>query len=197
VRISGLWEQSGVTVATIKFYLREGLLPPGVPTGRNQAEYDDTHLERLRLIRILTSVGRLTLSEVRDILATLDHGEPTPPHPEAAANGHRPAGSSTTMVRADEFFHELGWQVDPDSPEYDSIAYVLGALRQLGCDVDVRTLAPYAMAAARVAEVQRDCAPAAPATVAARAALFEVALLELVRMAQKRMAQKRGTPASG
>ena len=28
-------------IATIKYYLREGLLPPGTATGRNQADYPE------------------------------------------------------------------------------------------------------------------------------------------------------------
>ena len=48
MRISDLSRQSGVPVATIKFYLREQLLPPGEPTGRNQAVYLDRHLRRSR-----------------------------------------------------------------------------------------------------------------------------------------------------
>src|SRR6266540_3706180 len=38
MRISDLGRKSGVPIATIKFYLRERLLPQGKPTGRNQAE---------------------------------------------------------------------------------------------------------------------------------------------------------------
>ena len=39
-----LSRRSGVPIPTIKFYLREGLLPPGVATAANQADYDEEHL---------------------------------------------------------------------------------------------------------------------------------------------------------
>ncbi|GMA88788.1 hypothetical protein GCM10025868_40380 [Angustibacter aerolatus] len=44
-------------VATVKYYLREGLLPPGTPTSRTQAQYDEEHVRRLRLVRALLDVG--------------------------------------------------------------------------------------------------------------------------------------------
>src|SRR5256886_17599843 len=46
VRISDLSRQTGVPTATIKFYLREHLLPPGAMTARNQADYGSEHLRR-------------------------------------------------------------------------------------------------------------------------------------------------------
>jgi hypothetical protein len=64
-------------IPTVKFYLREGLLPPGTPTARNRARYDDTHLDRLRLIRVLTTVGGLEIGAVRDLLAVVEDPEAT------------------------------------------------------------------------------------------------------------------------
>ena len=49
MRISGLAERTGVPVATLKYYLREGLLHAGTATARTQAVYDTTHVERVRL----------------------------------------------------------------------------------------------------------------------------------------------------
>ena len=53
MRIAELSRDSGVPVPTIKYYVREGLLPPGELTSPNQAQYDASHLRRLRLIRAL------------------------------------------------------------------------------------------------------------------------------------------------
>ena len=57
---------------TIKYYLREGLLPAGVLTSPNQAHYDEEHLRRLRLVRALVDVGGLSIAAVRDVLAAID-----------------------------------------------------------------------------------------------------------------------------
>jgi len=50
VKISELSSRSGVPVATVKFYLREGLLAGGEKSSQTQASYDASHLSRLRLI---------------------------------------------------------------------------------------------------------------------------------------------------
>jgi DNA-binding transcriptional MerR regulator len=72
MRISELADAAGVPVATIKYYLREKLLPPGRLTSRTSAEYDDSHLERVRLIRALTDTGGLGIAAVHRIVEALD-----------------------------------------------------------------------------------------------------------------------------
>lgn len=72
MRVGELSKRSGVPVATIKYYLREGLLPAGVLTSPNQAHYDDEHLRRLRLVRALVDVGDLSIAGVREVLVALD-----------------------------------------------------------------------------------------------------------------------------
>src|SRR5687768_16483600 len=75
MRIAELSRVSGVPVATIKFYLRDRLLPEGRRTSPNQAQYEDTHVQRLRLIRALVGVGGLSLAAAREVLTQID--EPT------------------------------------------------------------------------------------------------------------------------
>jgi len=72
MRISELSKQAGVPVATIKYYLREGLLPPGERTKVNQAQYGDEHLTRLVFIRGVMAVGRASIATIRDMLAVAD-----------------------------------------------------------------------------------------------------------------------------
>ncbi|MFC3897204.1 MerR family transcriptional regulator [Lentzea rhizosphaerae] len=72
MRVGELSKRSGVPVPTIKYYLREGLLPAGVLTSPNQAHYDDEHLRRLRLVRALVDVGGLSIASVREVLAAID-----------------------------------------------------------------------------------------------------------------------------
>ena len=74
MRIAELGQESGLPVATVKYYLREELLQPGAPTAANRAEYDGRHLRRLRLIRILVEVGGLSLRQVGAVLAAIDEG---------------------------------------------------------------------------------------------------------------------------
>ncbi len=51
MRISELVARSGVPLATVKYYLREGLLMPGETTSATQARYDEQHVRRLALVR--------------------------------------------------------------------------------------------------------------------------------------------------
>src|SRR4028118_2393445 len=72
MRLSDLSAASGVPVATVKYYLREGLLPPGRLTAATSAQYDDSHLQRLRLVRALVDVAGLSLAEVAAVVRCLD-----------------------------------------------------------------------------------------------------------------------------
>ena len=76
MRISDLAAAAGVPVGTIKFYLRQGLLPAGELTSPTQAQYDESHLGRLRLVRALVEVAGLSLTEVLAVVTVLD-GPPT------------------------------------------------------------------------------------------------------------------------
>ncbi|GAA3233812.1 MerR family transcriptional regulator [Dactylosporangium siamense] len=180
MRISELSRSSAVPVPTIKFYLREGLLPPGRATGRNQAQYGPAHLRRLRLIRAFTTISRLDLSTVREILGVLeDDTLPVPelyeqvarvllgrePEPDAAA---QPATGSTVDDMAaqpasgstvDDLVDQLGWQVGPDAPSRERLGQALGVLRQLGGACDSDFLLAYAEAADRLAVQDLDLLP--------------------------------------
>ncbi len=71
MRISDLGRRSGLSVPTIKFYIREGLLPPGRRTARNQSRYGEAHVERLRIIRILRHDAGLGVRDIGRMLASI------------------------------------------------------------------------------------------------------------------------------
>ena len=72
MRISELGATTGVPVATLKYYLREGLLHAGEARGATQADYDATHVRRVRLVRALTGTVGLSLQQARTILQLVD-----------------------------------------------------------------------------------------------------------------------------
>src|SRR5262245_12258776 len=72
MRLAELSRRSGVPVSTIKFYIREGVLPSGEPQARNQASYGPRHIERLALIRALREVVGLPLEVVARVAGELD-----------------------------------------------------------------------------------------------------------------------------
>ena len=72
MKISELSRESGVPVPTIKFYIREGLLPPGRKTRPNQAEYGGRHLGRLALIRALREDVALPIESIARALRVVE-----------------------------------------------------------------------------------------------------------------------------
>mgnify|MGYP006166768185 CR=1 FL=1 len=52
MRISELSRHSGISISSIKFYIREGVLPAGERSQRNQAQYSEDHLRRPRTFLI-------------------------------------------------------------------------------------------------------------------------------------------------
>ena len=76
MRMQELAERSGLPRTTIHHYTREGLLPAARKTAPNAAEYDEAHLERLRLISRLRDEegGGLSIPEIREVLALRESG---------------------------------------------------------------------------------------------------------------------------
>src|SRR5690606_18236712 len=68
MRMAELARVSGVSRETIHYYLREGLLPRPVKGGKTVAYYDESHLERLTLIRRLREEKYLPLAVIRRIV---------------------------------------------------------------------------------------------------------------------------------
>jgi DNA-binding transcriptional MerR regulator len=72
LKISELSEQTGVPVATIHHYLREGLLPEPVKTSRNMAYYGPEFVERIRLIKQLQEERFMPLRLIRELFQRED-----------------------------------------------------------------------------------------------------------------------------
>ncbi|MDQ1741688.1 MAG: hypothetical protein QOE23_27 [Pseudonocardiales bacterium] len=165
MRISELAQRSGLPVATIKFYLREGLLAPGTPISRTQAEYSDAHLERLRLIRALRDIADLPVATVGTVLAAVDDEEipllDLLGVTQTAVAGFKgsAAPSESGAELAQKLLADLDWTLTEDSPLVDSLARVLDVLHGEGEPVDAESLRPWADAARAVAEVEMDHIP--------------------------------------
>ncbi len=68
LRMGELAEASGVPAATIKHYLREGLLPEPHKTSRNMAYYPPEFVDRIRLIKQLQEERFMPLRVIRELL---------------------------------------------------------------------------------------------------------------------------------
>lgn len=68
MKISELADAAGVPVATVRHYLREGLLPEGRKTSRNMAYYPAATVDRIRLIKLLQEERFMPLKVIRELL---------------------------------------------------------------------------------------------------------------------------------
>lgn len=200
MRISDLSRQAGVSIATIKFYLREGLLPPGTATGRNQAVYGENHLRRLELIRAFTQIGQLELTTVRQLLGAIeDSRQPivqlyelvdqacSTPEPGKGASAEHLRGAKSDV---DTFLDDLGWRVGTVTPARERLTAVVAALRRLGCECGVEFFADYAAAAETQAVKELDLLSADGAEADRAAAVVRSVLLDAAMAALRRLAQE-------
>jgi DNA-binding transcriptional MerR regulator len=159
MRISELSQAAGVPVPTIKYYLREGLLPPGETTAPNQADYDDRHAQRLRLVRVLREVGGLGIEAIRAVLEAVD--DPDRSIHQVLGVAHHALSPTTPtdepppeLAEVDALLERLGWEVSPSAPDRWALAEALRGLRRLGRDVEATTFLPHAHAAEQLAAVE-------------------------------------------
>jgi DNA-binding transcriptional MerR regulator len=160
-----LSKRSGVPIPTIKYYLREGLLPPGDATAANQADYSDDHLRRLKLIRALIDVGGVSVAGARDVVAALAD-DTTPPIgllgvAQNAIMPRRRPGRDTpewaaARARVTALIDARGWLSDPDTPIMDTAADALAASVTLGITELADHLDGYADTASSLAASEVD-----------------------------------------
>ncbi|NJD01415.1 MAG: MerR family transcriptional regulator [Ruminiclostridium sp.] len=75
IRIRELADATGVSIQTIHYYLREGLLPPPTKTSPNMAYYNPEYIDDIRLIKELKGKRYLPLSVIRLVLDAKRRGK--------------------------------------------------------------------------------------------------------------------------
>jgi DNA-binding transcriptional MerR regulator len=75
MKISELASAADVPVATVRHYLREGLLPEPEKTSRNMAYYSPELVDRIRLIKLLQEERFMPLKVIRELLDS-GNGDP-------------------------------------------------------------------------------------------------------------------------
>ncbi|MEU1118174.1 MULTISPECIES: MerR family transcriptional regulator [unclassified Streptomyces] len=210
MRLAELSRRSGVPTATIKYYLREGLVPPGHRVTATQAEYDDTHLRRLRLVRALVQVGRVPIASAREVLTaleddSLDHNSRLGTAVWALPHGPEATEPDTSEEEArrtvDALLERLDWrgarEYGAESPAYRMLVTAVSTLTRLGYPCGVADLAPYARAGAQLAVADLDLieryeSPDEQLEAAvALTVLYEPVLLSLRRMSQAEESGRR------
>lgn len=133
MRISELAEATHVSVATIKYYLREHLLPDGEKRTERLTEYTDRHVRRLGLLRLLREVGNIPIAGLRKLVQAAE--EPgTSVHDLFAAASTAlapvppPPGELRPVTRGivDQLTAAAGWtNIPSDNPDRENLAGLL------------------------------------------------------------------------
>lgn len=143
--IEELAEQVNVPVRTVRYYITEGLLPG--PEGRGKATtYSAEHLQRLRLIRLLSNQHR-PLAEIHQLLSRLSWAE-----------------IRTLLAEEEQRAKELESAGQPPPPR----EYIAALLRNAQANQHISPQAPFAVPPAaplaqRVRESQHKYESASPA----------------------------------
>ncbi|AWB85630.1 MerR family transcriptional regulator [Mycetocola zhujimingii] len=202
MKISALVERTGVPRATVKFYLREGLLPAGTSTGATQAEYTEDHVRRLRVIQALTSVAGLPLSKVKVVLDLIDN-----PGDDLFSALGRAVGSlppyrdqaDTDFPRARAALERLGQMYDPDYAATAQLEHALEAAEEAGVGLSDERLELYGRQVRGIAEFDlagmggSELSPIEYAVLGT--ALHEPVIIALRRLAHQDIAAQRFGPS--
>lgn len=149
--MSELSRISGVSVPTIKYYLREGLLPSGEQTKANQASYSESHLTRLKLIAVMSGIARLSLAEIKIVLDELDG--PGSVVDTMAVMQNALAGRPSREAEAfaedsrrilDTIVDDRQWNVRRDSSAYEAAVSALSELHTTDLQWDCEMIGQYA-----------------------------------------------------
>jgi DNA-binding transcriptional MerR regulator len=193
---------SGVSVATIKMYVREGLLPAGEKRGPNQALYGEAHLKRLRLIRALVTVGGLNLSAARAVVSAIDSDMPVAEAFEIAQHAVSVPAAAEPAAEALRLIDEAtrGWHVSPHNPGRLQAARALESFVGAGQQDSSGWVRRYAQAALTAAEADLDEIAERPdrtskvETVVVGTVLGDALLSGLRRAAQEHVTSQRFGP---
>ena len=198
MRLAELSDRTGVAVATLKYYQREGLLHPGRTLSRTQADYDESHVERVALVRALIEVGGMSLASVGRVidvitspgkqrLEVLEAAQQT-----LAREGSTPATCDDAHVRrgrVHEWIARRGWEVNPTDPFIEDLERAWAACDSVGIGLDEERMDRYADQMEGVAEVDVRSVPAEP-QAAVRHVVLGTVLVDPVLVALRRLAQQ-------
>ncbi|WP_168625717.1 MULTISPECIES: MerR family transcriptional regulator [unclassified Cryobacterium] len=193
MRISELVDRTGVPLATVKYYLREGLLMPGQATGATQADYDDAHVERLGLIRALIDVAGLSVKRAKAVIDVIEHPESDLVRTIGRALEELPpygGSDAAEYPRAKRAIEALGQVYDPDYAAVAQLERALAAAEAAGVPMTDDRLRAYGGAIMELAEFDIGNMSTTDPADAVKYAVLGTALYEPVIAAMRRLAHQ-------
>jgi DNA-binding transcriptional MerR regulator len=202
MRLAELSSRSGLPTATIKYYLRLGVLPAGETQSSTWASYGEEHVRRLALVRALTDVAGLSLEQVRRVLAAVDDEDVSlheslgtaqwllSPAPESPP-------SEESLARVTALLDRHGWHVSERGPLRARLAAQLDALAAVGLPATDEVLDAYVAALVPVVDLEVSRIPQDDTTLAVErmvvgTLLYEPVIATIRRMAGEVASAKRG-----
>jgi DNA-binding transcriptional MerR regulator len=192
MRVSELVAASGIPLATVKYYLREGLLMPGVSTSATQADYGEKHLERLALIKALAGTG-LPIDRIKTVLGLIEH-----PRESLYETLGRAISSLPPYLNEDEsvdyplarsVMDQLGQVYDPSNVAVGQLDRALRAAADVGIPMTEDRVEVYGRHVQAIAEydIHRmpDTAPAAVEYSVLGTAIYEPIIAAMRRLAHQ------------
>lgn len=192
MRISELATRSGVPVATIKYYLREKVLPEGERSSPTQAAYGDVHVQRLGVIRALVDAG-VGISGVRKVVAVLEEPPENPYDLLGAANAAvtPQVSADLDLTAANVLLERMGGSVDRCFPDQiAAVAHALATLDRAGFTVPEPVMDAYIEHLGALAEAELAATPETSIEDAVRYVVLGTALVEPLILALRRVAEQ-------
>ncbi|MDR1427980.1 MAG: MerR family transcriptional regulator [Bifidobacteriaceae bacterium] len=202
LRISELSRRSGTSIATIKYYIREGLIPPGERVNARVSNHNDATVDRLRLITGLIHVVGLSMSQVRQVLDIIDEAELRPAEAMTRAtvdlplSGRGPLGAShkdppnQTSHSFDQALAAVGFEDIPDAEYVRQTKAAMALAERCGVGIQPDHLLEYASAARKAAQADFAQLPLDAPRRAVQAAVLGTAIYEPVLLGLRRLAHR-------
>ena len=192
MRISELSAESGVPVATIKYYLREKLLPEGERSSPTQASYGLAHVQRLGVIRALVDAG-VGIAGVRKVVGVLEEPPENPYDLLGAANAAvtPEVVGDPDLTEATALLERMGGSPEKCFPEQlAAVAHALATLERAGFTVPASVMAAYLEHLPAIAEAELAATPETSIEDAVRYVVLGTALVEPLILALRRVAEQ-------
>ena len=141
MRMRDLEQRTGIGRKTIRFYIREGLLPEPEKASPNSARYDEKHVIRLKAIRRLQEERFLPLAVIKALLASADDQATTDLHAFPHLLDHLLTTVKTDLASGPRSLEDVAVQTGWSVTDLDDFARV--GLIEIGRAADGdRTLDP-------------------------------------------------------
>ncbi|MFV0427676.1 MAG: MerR family transcriptional regulator [Beutenbergiaceae bacterium] len=195
MRISELAAATGIPTPTIKYYLRERLIPAGEATSTTRAEYDQRHIDALGLVRALLASG-LAISDVRVLVAGI-----TEPVADMGELVHRLHSLEQVLSRrhqqqqqplrpeTEQTIAAYGWDSSTNPAAATELQAALDAAMAAGFTVSANLQQRYAAAMTDIARAEIAQVPGMSPSQALRHSILGELLMERVLLAMRRLAE--------